>query len=339
MSRSLVEILFGPVDIIFVEVGVERSNNNIAEQVAQFEEWYHKIDSDQSVVDSAKQIEVGKSCRKLPSGLRCYELLAEESELTELPDIQVLHRIALSGSPKLRKLPDQICVDVLMLRNCPVLEALPERLEVFSLDISGCTALREWPSSLIFKNGRLGLANCNQFTSLPSGVRKISELDVSGCTNITELPEDLEVTGCIHLGGSGLSKLPEKSRGVQIRWNGVLANDLIAFRPESITAEMVLGEQNIERRRIMLERMGMEKFFMESNAEVLHQDRDPGGERRLLRMPIPDDEDLVCLSVICPSTERRYIIRVPPTITNCRQAAAWIAGFDDPTLYKPLKET
>ncbi|NOK61345.1 MAG: hypothetical protein GFH27_549305n114 [Chloroflexi bacterium AL-W] len=51
------------------------------------------------------------------------------------------------------------------------------------------------------------------------------------------------------------------------------------------------------------------------------------------------DEDLVCVSVICPSTGRQYLIRVPPQTRTCHQAAAWIAGFDDPNAYQPIAET
>jgi hypothetical protein len=34
-----------------------------------------------------------------------------------------------------------------------------------------------------------------------------------------------------------------------------------------------------------------------------------------------------------------YALRVPPTMRSCRQAAAWMAGFDDPDDYRPLVET
>jgi hypothetical protein len=106
-----------------------------------------------------------------------------------------------------------------------------------------------------------------------------------------------------------------------------------------------MGETNIERRRVMLERLGYETFFKQAQATELDQDFDPGGFRRLLRVELPlvrgwqQDEPLVCLSVICPSTARQYIIRVPPTMQTCHQAAAWVAGFDDPNLYHPVRET
>jgi hypothetical protein len=61
--------------------------------------------------------------------------------------------------------------------------------------------------------------------------------------------------------------------------------------------------------------------------------------RQLLRVLLPNDEPLICLSVIDPSTGRQYILRVPPNMETCHQAAAWIAGFDNPDDYHPLVET
>ena len=61
--------------------------------------------------------------------------------------------------------------------------------------------------------------------------------------------------------------------------------------------------------------------------------------RQLLRLKLEGDEDLVCVAVICPSTGRRYLLRVPPTMRTCRQSVAWTAGFSDPKLYKPRVET
>jgi hypothetical protein len=43
--------------------------------------------------------------------------------------------------------------------------------------------------------------------------------------------------------------------------------------------------------------------------------------------------------VNCPSTARSYFIRVPPHVTTCHHAAAWIAGFNDPNQYEPVVET
>jgi hypothetical protein len=97
--------------------------------------------------------------------------------------------------------------------------------------------------------------------------------------------------------------------------------------------------RNAEVRRVMLERMGYERFLRDAGAKVLDRDTDAGGPRQLLRVPLPDDEPLVCLAVFDPSTGRRYLLRVPPRIRTCHQAAAWIAGFDNPENYQPVVET
>jgi hypothetical protein len=58
-----------------------------------------------------------------------------------------------------------------------------------------------------------------------------------------------------------------------------------------------------------------------------------------MRVEMKNDEPLVCVSVICPSTGRQYVIRVPPEIDTCHKAVAWVAGFDNPDEYQPLVET
>jgi hypothetical protein len=103
--------------------------------------------------------------------------------------------------------------------------------------------------------------------------------------------------------------------------------------------EDILGEKNAEVRRVMIERRGLQTFIKEAIAKVLDEDTDPGGQRQLLRVPMKDDEDLVCVSLHCPSTGRHYMIRVPPTTVTCRQAVAWTAGYDNPDDYNPIVET
>ena len=100
-----------------------------------------------------------------------------------------------------------------------------------------------------------------------------------------------------------------------------------------------MGQGNTEVRRIMLERMGYEQFLSQVAAETVDEDQDAGGRRRLLRVHMKNDEPLICLAVHDPSTGRRYLLRVPPTMGTCHQAAAWIAGFENPDYYYPVVET
>lgn len=275
----------------------------------------------------------------LPAGLRCYEIDAPESGLVALPDgLRVEFRLDLRDSGQLTRLPANLRVGSLVLRGCTALERLPEGLDVCFLDLQGCRQLRRWPKGVTVRHGHLNLAGTN-LPNLPPGVRQVAQLDLRDCAAVTGLPADLEVSSWVDVGGSGLTRLPRSLRDTRLHWRGVAVTERIAFRPEALTAEEILEEPNAEVRRVMLERVGFERFFRDASAEVLDQDRDLGGERRLLRVRLPEDEPLVCVSVSCPSTGRQYALRVPPAMRTCRQAVAWTAGMDDPDDYRPLVET
>ena len=278
--------------------------------------------------------------RELPPDLQCEVLEIRNSALRTLPrDLRVTYRLDVSGSVELEALPPGLAVGTLVLRDCPNLQALPEDLNVFFLDISGCIALRDWPRRGAIRFGHVRAQGCTGLTSLPSWLRDISQLDLRDCTGIRHLPEDLVVNAWIDLANTAITGLPMALQDMPLRWRGVLIDKRIAFRPETITAREILDEPNVERRRVLMERMGYAAFLSQAEAQVIDRDEDPGGERRLLRVAQPRDEDLVCLAVYCPSTARQYILRVPPSTRTCRQAAAWIAGFDRADDFRPIAET
>jgi hypothetical protein len=277
---------------------------------------------------------------ELPRGLRCYHLELRGSGIHFLPDgLEVEYKLDLQDCRSLEELPEGLTVGSLVLRGCTALRALPEDLDVCFLDLQGCVQLEGWPRRARIRIGRLNASGCARLTSLPQGLRSLAQLDVSNCPNLRELPEGLEVRSWLDVGGSGITRLPESLAGVPLRWRGVPVDERIAFRPETITVTEILGERNAELRRVLLERFGFERFMLEAGAAVVDRDCDPGGERQLLRLKLAGDEDLVCISVSCPSTGRRYLLRVPPAMRTCRQAVAWTAGFDDPAQYQPLVET
>lgn len=279
----------------------------------------------------------------LPAGLRAYELDLSNSSIEHLPaDIQVESRLNLAGCDRLESLPDGLTVGSLNLRGCTALKRLPEGLDVWFLDMSGCWAFEEWPKRARIRGGQLQLRGCTALRSLPADLGRLAAVDVRECPNLRSLPPDLVVTGYLELGHSGLTDeemLPPGLANTQLRWAGINVDRRIAFHPELIEVGEILSERNAERRRVLMDRFGYSRFLQEANAEKLDSDFDPGGQRQLLRVKLEGDEDLVALSCFCPSTQRQYMIRVPPTTTSCHQAAAWIAGFEDPDDYHPLFET
>lgn len=162
-------------------------------------------------------------------------------------------------------------------------------------------------------------------------------LDISDCVNLTGLPTGLHVTHWIELAGSGITRLPP-GHGFVLRWCGVPVSDRIAFESELITGQDILNTENVELRRVLIERLGYETFVRQVGGLVRDRDRDAGGERQLICIAFEDDEPLMLLQVICPSTGHLHILRVPPYTRSCHEAAAWIAGFDNPDEYDPAIE-
>jgi hypothetical protein len=276
---------------------------------------------------------------KLPSGLRCYEIEASESGIRSLPvDLRVDFRLDLRNCVALTELPAGLKVSSLVLRGCKGLGSLPEGLDVNFLDLRDCERLENWPDASTIRIGRLNINGCRRLSALPDGLGRLAQLDVSDCTGLKALPDGLEIGSWIEIANTGITALPGSLAGVKLRWRGVPIDERIAFHPDQIAPSEVLVEANTERRRVLLERIGLDRFMDEADVQVLDEDRDPGGLRRLFRVPLPGDEDLVCVMVHCPSTGGRYLLRVPPAMKTCHQAVAWTAGFDDPSLYRPLVE-
>jgi len=274
-------------------------------------------------------------------GLRCDFLDLSGTAIRELPEnLVATGRLRLDGCRRLETLPPGLSTGTLILTNCTALRELPPGLSIAFLDLAGCTSLRRLPGDLRLRGGRLNVRDCAWLTRLPDNLGEVAQLDVAGCLNLTRLPEGLAITSWIDIGGSGIAKLPDRYDHVGIRWRGVAVTRRIAFEPETLTPQEIFEEKNAEVRRVMMERFGYARLMEVADAEVLDEDRDGrGGERRLLRVPIERDEPLVCVSVTCPSTGRKFLLRVPPTIQSCRQAVAWTAGFDDPDQYRPAVET
>jgi hypothetical protein len=246
----------------------------------------------------------------------CKNLVWPESPLECFPEgVRVSGSLDLSGSRFLTHLPPAMTLNTLILRQCQNLQNLPDRLDAGMIDVSGCIRLRWQESAFI----------------------EVSQLNLADCVQIDSLPWWLSVEDAIDVANTGLKNLPQSN--LHLLWRGVEVNARVAFHPEQITVQDVFAQRNSEVRRVMLERMGWERFLCETKPKLRHNDRDPGGERRLFHVSLPDREDLLILNMSCPSTGRNYFIRVPPRVKTCHEAAAWIAGFDDPKEYEPGVET
>jgi hypothetical protein len=277
---------------------------------------------------------------ELPPGLACYELDATGARLRQLPaDLKIESRLVLDNCRNLLALPEGLTAGSISLRGCSSLRALPEKINTWFLDLTGCAGFETWPEQGTIHHGSLILRSCTSLRSLPPWIGRLSQLNLAGCIQLNEIPDGISVSSWVDIGGTGIRDLPPSMAGAALRWRGVRIDERIAFRPEELTAAEALEEKNSEIRRVIIERIGYLRFAQQSKAKVLDEDRDAGGPRQLLSIVLRGDEPLVGLACTCPSTGRQYFLRVPPKMETCHQAAAWMAGYDNPAKYQPIIET
>ena len=102
-------------------------------------------------------------------------------------------------------------------------------------------------------------------------------------------------------------------------WHGVFVPAFVVVKPEWITTKHVLSEENVEVRRVMIERMGMERFLQEAGASEIH--KHDMGDLFSIDLPKDDPEGVLrAVRVKDPSTGRIYFLRVPPTISRADDA-------------------
>ena len=132
--------------------------------------------------------------------------------------------------------------------------------------------------------------------------------------------------------------------------NGISVNEQIVKRPNTLTIHDIDNERNVEVRRIMINRYGLDlsdpdkdhgvsQYIINSEAKIIHHDK----WGTLYKKELSDDEDIVSVKVQNSTPEldgsyKFYWCRVPPTITTAHQAVAWTFGVNEQDYY-PIVET
>lgn len=121
--------------------------------------------------------------------------------------------------------------------------------------------------------------------------------------------------------------------------HGVRVSSEIIEQPHAITVKAIENQNNVEIRRVMIERYGIARFLLDSGAKKIHND--PYGT--LYRKEIPDDEPLVMVQVQNSTPEpdgsfKSYFLRVPPEMQTAKQAVAWTFE-QNPEEYQPMFES
>jgi hypothetical protein len=119
-------------------------------------------------------------------------------------------------------------------------------------------------------------------------------------------------------------------------WHGVRVPEKVILAPERLTREDFLNERDVEVRGVIQERLG-ERFVRELGGQVI----DTGPRGTLYEVLLPDDDPerfARYVQVQGASTQRQYVLRVPPTMQTAAEAVAWSfqVGVQD---YHPAQET
>jgi hypothetical protein len=136
-------------------------------------------------------------------------------------------------------------------------------------------------------------------------------------------------------------------------WHGVLVPAFVVVKPEWITIDHIRQEENAEVRRVMVERMGWERFCDDAKMRVVHEDElqtnfpaipvselvapghrlvtnfRPGVEKAQLleseELRDFEDRPLRFVRLTDPSTGRQYTLRVLHDHARCYEAVGWTA--------------
>ena len=109
---------------------------------------------------------------------------------------------------------------------------------------------------------------------------------------------------------------------------GVRVDEQIVMQPESITVEQIKGESNQERRRIMIQQLGVDKYLQDINAEIVDVDMRGvvgAGARALMK----EDTGDCWLVGTDGSTDRVYHMYIGKNYTSCRSAHEALCGFSE----------
>ncbi len=296
-----------------------------------------------------------ESCSKITSleSITCLEtgkltsLIIDNCPIEELP-----YFVDVSYVIKLSKLPLKVLKEgfltarSIVITNCKKLERVEALLSVRkTLSFRGCKKLEEFlaPPEEFYN---LDLTDCETLKALPEklyfSLNGQAKLVLTNCFAMKKLPASLEFNGRMEVSGCAVKRLPNLMSQCRVLWHRYRVPQEVVFAPEKLSWESILTEPNAEIRRLMLERVGIDKILSQAQAKVIDSDKDAGGVRSLLEITINNNivgQIVHYLRCLCPSTKREYLLPVPPNIRKCHSAAAWLAGFDNPSEYKPILET
>ena len=128
-------------------------------------------------------------------------------------------------------------------------------------------------------------------------------------------------------------------------WHGVSVDAAVIEDPASISLKAIDNERNAERRRVLVERYGLDRLVREGQCKLRHEDETGRLWQRSMGMidSWRHDEAMVMVEVLNSTpepdgTRKTYFLRVPPRTQTAREGVAWTFGLTADE-YVPAIET
>lgn len=121
--------------------------------------------------------------------------------------------------------------------------------------------------------------------------------------------------------------------------HGVRVPEHTVMRPETITIAEIEGYTNAEVRRTVIDQYGRDRYMRDCGADVIDDTVDEvGNPIRLLRKNLEGDEPIVTVELTNSTVDpdgsvRKYLVRVPPTMTSALAARNWVCKLDPDVRY------
>jgi len=110
------------------------------------------------------------------------------------------------------------------------------------------------------------------------------------------------------LHGDGIPAMEWRDGFSLYAWDGLVLPQRYVCDPVSVA--WIDAEENAEYRRVLLNRMGVERYLAEAGAETV--DEDAFG--KLIRRPVKGGEPIMAVVVTCPTSGRTYTLGVHPEV-------------------------
>ena len=190
-----------------------------------------------------------------------------------------------------------------------------------------------WLSFYVFMRDELNIADCRKLDGLIELAKCCGWwAPYSGCVIFQDRHNilNLDDFGRIHCENGPAIAYPSGWSIYAI--HGVRTTEQAIMRPETLTIADIKSESNAERRRVLVERMGYERYLAEGQVKVIDRDFvdiQVGAGRPMPRCLIEDQFKDRYLFGTDGSTERAYFMPVPNRSTTCRMAHEAICGLDE----------